>query len=53
MDRKKFFTLGAAGTLDASLVDVETSGSTIGANTSIKNVKGKIDVGDHSIVEID
>ena len=37
----------------ASLADVETSGSTIGANTSIINVKGKIDIGDHSSVEIE
>lgn len=36
----------------ASLEDVETSGSTIGAHTSVKNVTGKIDIGDHSSVEI-
>ncbi len=38
---------------DASLEDVETSGSTIGAHTSLKNVNGKVDVGDHSSLEID
>lgn len=32
----------------ASLEEVETSGSTIGAYTSLKNVTGKVDVGDHS-----
>jgi len=38
---------------DASLEDVDTSGSTIGAHTSLKNVKGKVDVGDHSNLEIE
>ena len=37
----------------ASLNKVITSGSTIGANTSIKNVSGTIDVGDHSSINID
>lgn len=37
---------------NASLENVETSGSTIGAYTSLKNLKGKIDIGDHSSVEI-
>ncbi|MBO6523142.1 MAG: glucose-1-phosphate thymidylyltransferase [Balneolaceae bacterium] len=36
----------------ASLEGVETSGSTIGAHTSVRNVTGKIDIGDHSSVEI-
>lgn len=36
----------------ATINSVETSGSTIGANTSINNVKGKIDVGDHSEITI-
>jgi glucose-1-phosphate thymidylyltransferase len=36
----------------ASLEDVDTSGSTIGAHTSLKNVKGKVDVGDHSNLDI-
>ncbi|GAB5410665.1 MAG: sugar phosphate nucleotidyltransferase [Balneolaceae bacterium] len=36
----------------ASLEHVQTSGSTIGANTSLKNVQGKIDIGDHSEVVI-
>lgn len=38
---------------NAKLNDVNTSGSTIGAHTSIANVNGKIDVGDHSNVVID
>lgn len=38
---------------NAHLEDVTTSGSTIGAFTSLKNVKGKVDVGDHSVLEID
>lgn len=37
---------------NASLEGVTTSGSTIGAHTSLKNVKGKVDVGDHSIIEL-
>ncbi len=37
---------------NAHLEDVETSGSTIGAHTALKNVKGKVDVGDHSSLEI-
>jgi glucose-1-phosphate thymidylyltransferase len=31
----------------------EISGSTVGAFTTLKNVKGKVDVGDHSNLEID
>ena len=38
---------------NANLEEVETSGSTIGAYTSLKNVKGKVDVGDHSVLEIE
>ncbi len=38
---------------NASLEDVQTSGSTIGAFTSLKNVKGKVDIGDHSTLEIE
>lgn len=37
----------------ASLHNVYTSGSTIGAHTSLKNVKGKVDIGDHSSLEIE
>ncbi len=37
---------------DASLEDVETAGSTIGAHTSLKNVKGKVDIGDHSSLDM-
>lgn len=37
---------------NASLEKVETEGSTIGAHTSLKNVKGKVDVGDHSSIDI-
>lgn len=37
---------------NATLKNIETSGSTIGANTELTNVKGKIDVGDHSTIEI-
>lgn len=37
----------------ASLENVETKGSTIGAYTSLKNVKGKVDVGDHSSLELE
>ncbi|MEQ9308316.1 MAG: sugar phosphate nucleotidyltransferase [Balneolaceae bacterium] len=37
---------------NASLENVTTSGSTIGAFTDLKNVTGKIDVGDHSNIEI-
>lgn len=37
----------------AHIENVETQGSTIGAFTSIKNVKGKVDVGDHSTIEIE
>jgi|SRR5690554_459874 len=36
----------------ATLNNVETSGSTIGAHTVLTNIKGKIDVGDHSTLEI-
>ena len=36
----------------ADISESELSGSTIGANTSLKNVKGKVDVGDHSNLEI-
>jgi len=38
---------------NAVLDNVETEGSTIGAHTSLKNVKGKVDVGDHSNLEIE
>lgn len=38
---------------NASLDNVHTEGSTIGAYTSLKNVKGKIDVGDHSSLNIE
>jgi len=37
----------------AEISESELSGSTVGANTSLKNVKGKVDVGDHSKLEID
>lgn len=36
----------------ANLEKVETEGSTIGAYTSLKNVKGTVDVGDHSNLDI-
>jgi glucose-1-phosphate thymidylyltransferase len=36
----------------AKLDSVETSGSTIGAHTHLKNVKGKVDVGDHSELDM-
>ncbi|MCH2449384.1 MAG: glucose-1-phosphate thymidylyltransferase [Gracilimonas sp.] len=36
----------------ANLEKVETEGSTIGAHTSLKNVKGTVDVGDHSMLDI-
>ncbi len=36
----------------ATIKNVDTTGSTIGANTSIENVTGKIDVGDHSTIII-
>lgn len=36
----------------AHIESTETTGSTIGAYTNIANVKGKIDVGDHSTVDI-
>lgn len=35
-----------------TLDKVETSGSTIGAHTSLKNVNGKIDIGDHSALDL-
>lgn len=38
---------------NATLSNVNTSGSTIGAYTSISNVDGTIDVGDHSSIVID
>jgi glucose-1-phosphate thymidylyltransferase len=38
---------------NATLEDVDTSGSTIGAYTHLKNVKGKVDVGDHSTLDMD
>ncbi|WP_290877729.1 sugar phosphate nucleotidyltransferase [Gracilimonas sp.] len=38
---------------NATLENVETSGSTIGAHTLLKNVKGKVDVGDHSVLNIE
>ncbi|WP_290963906.1 sugar phosphate nucleotidyltransferase [Gracilimonas sp.] len=37
----------------ATLEDVETEGSTIGAHTHLKNVKGKVDVGDHSALDME
>ncbi len=37
----------------ATLKDVETSGSTIGAHTSLTNVKGEVHVGDHSTLTIE
>ena len=37
----------------ASLEEVETSGSTIGAYTSLTNVKGQVDIGDHSKLDMD
>lgn len=37
---------------NAELNDVETSGSTIGAYTKLTNVKGKVDVGDHSEIVV-
>ena len=37
---------------NATLKHVETSGSTIGAHTVLTNVKGKVDVGDHSEITI-
>ncbi len=37
---------------NATLKNVETSGSTIGAHTVLTNVKGKVDVGDHSEITI-
>ncbi|WP_421773210.1 sugar nucleotidyltransferase [Gracilimonas sp.] len=37
---------------NAALDSVETSGSTIGAHTNLKNVKGKVDVGDHSSLDM-
>ncbi|MGN8225369.1 sugar phosphate nucleotidyltransferase [Gracilimonas sp. BCB1] len=37
----------------ATLDSVETSGSTIGAHTNLKNLKGKVDIGDHSALDID
>ncbi len=37
---------------NALLEDVHTSGSTIGAHTKLQNVNGKVDIGDHSTLEI-
>lgn len=37
---------------NAHLNNVQTSGSTIGANTELHNVKGEIHLGDHSILNI-
>jgi glucose-1-phosphate thymidylyltransferase len=37
---------------NAVIEGTETSGSTIGANTQVKNVSGTIDIGDHSSVQI-
>ncbi|MCG8372845.1 MAG: glucose-1-phosphate thymidylyltransferase [Balneolales bacterium] len=37
----------------ASIENTTTSGSTIGANTNLRNVTGKVDVGDHSNLLID
>lgn len=36
----------------ASLNNVETEGSTIGAYTSLNNVNGKVDIGDHSALDL-
>ena len=36
----------------ATITNLETNGSTIGAFTLVKNVKGKIDIGDHSNLEL-
>lgn len=36
----------------AELTKVETEGSTIGAYTSLNNVKGQVDVGDHSSLDM-
>lgn len=37
---------------NATLENVKTSDSTIGAHTFLKNVTGKVDVGDHSSIEL-
>jgi glucose-1-phosphate thymidylyltransferase len=37
---------------NAHLEDVHTSSSTIGAHTKLQNVNGKVDIGDHSTLEI-
>lgn len=37
---------------NSSLTDVEIKGSTIGAYATLKKVKGRVDVGDHSELEI-
>lgn len=37
----------------ANISGSKLTGSTIGAHTNLKNVKGKVDVGDHSNMEID
>ena len=36
----------------AQINDTETEGSTIGAYTSVKGLKGQIDIGDHSSIDI-
>ncbi len=38
---------------NATIENVSTSNSTIGAHTTLKNISGKVDVGDHSSVSID
>ncbi|RNC83941.1 MAG: glucose-1-phosphate thymidylyltransferase [Balneola sp.] len=38
---------------NSNIVDVTTSGSTIGAHTTLKNVSGKVDLGDHSSITMD
>ncbi len=37
----------------ASIEDIVTNGSTIGAHTRVAGVKGTIDIGDHSTIEIE
>lgn len=37
---------------EAVLENVETKGSTVGAFAMVRNLKGKVDVGDHSTVEL-
>lgn len=37
----------------ATLENITTSGSTIGAHTTLKNVNGKVDAGDHSVLNLE